>query len=110
MLQGGQAVVGQPHWAELPSAADVDAAFAGTPKNVGTVHVVLNCTVEQGGGLGGCGVTSEEPSGVGFGKAALALAAKARVDTWTDQGLPVVGSEVRMPIRFETGAPDAAKP
>ncbi|THD77353.1 MAG: hypothetical protein E7812_15575 [Phenylobacterium sp.] len=109
MLDQARPVLGTPKWTDLPSAADVDAAFAGTPKNVGAVHVVLDCKVRQGGAMGGCGVESEQPAGQGFGQAALALAAKARVSTWTDQGLPVVGGEVRIPIRFETGDP-AAKP
>ncbi|HEX3701259.1 MAG TPA: hypothetical protein VHV27_11370 [Phenylobacterium sp.] len=108
MLDQARPVLGTPKWTDLPSAMDVDAAFAGTPKNVGAVRVVLDCKVQQGGVMGGCGVESEQPAGQGFGQAALALAAKTRVSTWTDQGLPVVGGAVRIPIRFETGAPAPA--
>lgn len=106
----GVKTVGRPLWAGLPTAEEVTAAFAGAPKNVGTVRVLLNCSIEQGGAVTGCKVTSETPAGKGFGQAALALAAKVRISTWTNEGLPVVGGEVNIPIRFETGDPAAAAP
>ncbi|THD77354.1 MAG: hypothetical protein E7812_15580 [Phenylobacterium sp.] len=106
----GKAVVGRPLWADLPSDDDVLAAFATAPKNVGTVRVLLACAVQQGGWVSGCAVQSETPPGKGFGPAALALSAKFKVNTWTNEGLPVVGGEVNIPIRFETGEPAAAAP
>ena len=106
MLDGNN-TVGRPLWAGLPSNDDVFAAFTGTPKNVGAVRVVLGCVVEQGGTVSGCKVLSENPAGKGFGQAALALSAKFKLSTWTAEGLPVVGGEVHIPIRFETDEPPA---
>jgi TonB family protein len=108
MTENGPQVLGKPPWAATPSADDVAAAFAGTPRNVGTVRVMLACKVEQGGWTSGCTVDSETPSGRGFGKAALALAPKFRLATWTDEGLPVVGGVVHVPLRYESGAPAPA--
>jgi TonB family protein len=108
MLEPAGQVTGAPKWAGLPSAADVTAAFADVPKGIGTVRVVLTCTVQQGGWMDGCVVKSESPAGKGLGPAALALAKKVRVITWTDEGLPVVGGHVDIPIRYESGAPEPA--
>jgi TonB family protein len=108
MLEPSGQLIGAPKWAALPSAAEVTAAFANVPKGVGTIHVALTCTVQQGGWMGGCAVASESPPGEGLGPAALALAVKVRVITWTDEGLPVVGGRVTIPIRYESGAPEAA--
>jgi hypothetical protein len=112
MLDGGQAAVGKPQWKTLPTIEDVQAAFAGTPKNAGTVRVTLACTVEQGGSVSGCKPVGETPAGQGFGAAAVALASKIRISTWSNEGLPVVGGVVNIPIRYEGGdpAPPAAKP
>jgi TonB family protein len=108
MISGGPQVIGKPLWAATPTAEDVQAAFAATPKNIGTVRVVLACKVEQGGWTSGCKVESEAPAGQGFGQAALALTPKFRVATWTIEGLPVVGGVIRVPLRYESGAPAAA--
>lgn len=108
MLDAANQVIGRPQWAALPSAEDVHAAFGATPRGIGTVRVVLGCVVQQGGWIGECTVGSETPPGMGLGPAALALAAKVRVVTWTSEGLPVVGARLNVPIRYESGAPEPA--
>jgi TonB family protein len=108
MIGGGPPVIGKPLWAATPGPDDVTAAFAATPKNVGTVRVSLACKVEQGGWTSGCSVERESPAGQGFGQAALALSPKFRVGTWTSEGLPVVGGVISVPLRYESGPP--AKP
>lgn len=108
MLDEGQAVVGKPQWALLPQESDVSSAFEKTPKNLGTVRVMLNCVVAQAGSVEDCAVESETPAGQGYGAAALALAKLMRLSTWTMEGLPVVGGSLRIPIRYESGPPAAA--
>lgn len=110
MLAPGRAAVGKPQWKGLPVFEDVQTAFAHTPKNVGTVRVMLSCVVQQGGYVSDCKPDSEAPSGRGFGAAAVALAAKFRLSTWSNDGLPVVGGAVRIPIRYESDEPQPEPP
>jgi hypothetical protein len=100
------AVIGRPNWAILPGAAQLRAAFFPL-KLGGTTRVSLTCVVQAGGSLGDCAVVSEQPAGLGAGAAALSLAPSFRVTTWTDEGLPVVGGRVTIPLRYE---PEAAAP
>jgi len=97
----GEAVVSKPAWASLPSPADFQATFPKTENGVNQVRVVLGCTVEAGGSLGGCAVADETPPGQGYGAGALALASKFRLEPWSVDGAPVVGAKIRLPIRYE---------
>jgi TonB family protein len=113
MLTDAKPVIGKAKWAGLPSAEDTRAAFAKVEAGHGTVRVLLACVVQQGGGVSDCAVQREEPAGVGVGQAALALAPRFRLSTWTAEGLPTVGGTVSIPLRYEGGvaAPaPAAKP
>jgi hypothetical protein len=107
MLESASPLVGKPHWAATPSAADVVKAFGGV-KVDRTARVQLDCAVQAGGGVGDCEVVSEDPGGVGLGDAAMALTGAFRLTTWTTEGLPTVGGRVRIPLRYEPGA--AAEP
>lgn len=97
----GAATVTKPAWAALPSAEDFQATFPKTQNGVNHVRVVLGCTVEAGGGLGGCAVTDEDPAGQGYGAGALALASKFKVGPWSTDGAPTVGAHIKLPIRYE---------
>jgi len=102
MLAGAEPVVGQPQWTSLPTVEDFTAALPADASKAGVdALVVLDCKVEADGGLGGCKVASEEPSGHALGQAALTLAPKFRVKVWTDDGLPVIGGALRTPIRVK---------
>jgi TonB family protein len=97
----GEAMVTKPAWAALPSAEDLNATFPKTQNGVNKVRVVLGCTVEAGGVLGGCSVAQEDPAGQGYGEGALALASKFRVGPWGEDGAPTVGAHIKLPIRYE---------
>jgi TonB family protein len=116
-LSGDTPVIGKPHWARLPEASDVAAGFpaAATAAHVSTGHVTLACTVGFGGRLADCSVVRQDPPGLGFDKAALALSSDFLVSVWTSEGLPTVGGQVRVPLRYEMpddppAAADAAGP
>lgn len=111
MLSGGEPVVGKPNWVAIPTADQIVAAL-GKIDRPGTSRVVIKCVVQAGGGVSDCSVESENPAGAGLGQAALTLAPSFRLSTWTDEGLPIVGGTVRIPIRYEGGEakPTAAKP
>lgn len=114
MLSQAIPTIGKSQWAGLPSAADTQAAFAAVTKaGGGTVRVMLACTVQPGGGVSGCAVEREEPAGQGVGLAALTLAQRFRVTTWTTEGLPTVGGTINIPLRYEGAGKEpapAAKP
>ena len=82
------------------------AAAAGIRTGVGTVV----CAVKHDGGLSDCAVVSEEPVGMGFGNAALQVAAVMKMNPWTAEGDPVDGARIRLPVRLEipAEAPPAA--
>ena len=105
MLDAATPVVGKPTWSATPGAAATLAAF-GPLQLSEAARVSLLCTVQQGGGVAACKVANEGQIGAGLGKAALALAPSFRLATWTVEGLPTVGGEVNIPIRYEpTSAP-----
>ena len=97
----GAAMVSKPAWTALPSAEDLNATFPKTQNGVNQVRVVLGCTVEAGGALGGCSVADETPPGQGYGAGALALASKFRLSPWSTDGSPTVGARIKLPIRYE---------
>ena len=97
----GAAIVTKPEWTQLPSAEDLNATFPKTQNGVNQVRVVLGCTVERGGTLGGCSVADETPAGQGYGAGALALASKFRMAAMGADGAPTVGAHIKLPIRYE---------
>jgi hypothetical protein len=97
----GAVNVTKPSWAQLPTAADFQATFPKSENGVNDVRVVLGCTVQAGGALGGCAVAQENPPGQGYGEGALALASKFRIAPWSVDGAPTVGAHIRLPIHYE---------
>lgn len=101
------AAIGKPEWASLPAQIDVARLYppAARKARVGG-RGVINCRVGAGGALEDCRLVSETPAGQGFGEAALALAPRFKLKTWTSEGLPTQGGRVLVPIRF---APPSAE-
>jgi len=111
VLKPGGVAITKPAWAAMPAPSDFQATFPKTENGVNSVRVVLACTVEAGGALGGCAVDSETPAGQGYGQGALALASKFRVGPWSQDGQPTVGAKLKLPIRYElTQVAQGAKP
>jgi hypothetical protein len=111
-LANGQPTISKLRLAAAPTPEDFDAVF---PRNTATagvrsVRVVLICKVEDEGAFAGCAVEMEEPVGHDFGKGALAVASKFRVQVWSEEGYPVIGGLVRAPIRYEFGEPSPPPP
>jgi TonB family protein len=109
MLADGPPVVGKPEWAQLPDAVDVAAGYPAEAlaAHVAVGHVTLDCAVGLGGRLQDCAIATQNPDGLGFGRAALALSKQFRVSPWTEEGLPTGGGRITVPIRFEAPAPNA---
>ena len=60
-------------------------------------QAMLNCTADSAGREVDCRIVDENPVGMGFGEAAMALVTKERVKTKDSQGVSIIGR------RFDTG-------
>lgn len=75
---------------------------------VKTGRGVVACVVAPGGGLTSCTVQSEDPAGLGFGESAIQVLASFTANLWTDDGHPVDGATVLVPVRMNEAEPDPA--
>lgn len=73
-----------------------EAAKAGLKTGSATV----DCLVAPEGALTQCQVVSESTPGVGFGAMATRIAEAFVANPWNEDGLPVDGAHVKMPIRM----------
>jgi hypothetical protein len=112
MLSEAEPAITKVEWLGAPTADEIDALKPPQARAAGVVRgrVVMNCAVQATGTFDSCRMMSEEPAGMGIGAATLQLAPKFRIRTWTDDGLPVVGGRVAVPLRLEFGEPAPSQP
>ncbi|MGH6970524.1 MAG: energy transducer TonB [Caulobacteraceae bacterium] len=60
----------------------------------------VDCTVARDGTLHDCVVVEEDPAGLGFGQAALVIASVMQMNPWTQQGSPVEGAKIELPVKL----------
>lgn len=90
-----------PNWLSRPTGDQLADAYPQRALLAGKSGVVsLACTVLATGALADCGVAEETPAGWGFGKAALGLTKRFRLSPRLEDGSPVGGAMIRIPIRF----------
>lgn len=110
MLDPAKRVVGKASWARLPSGGEVAAGYpaAAAKAGVRSARVLMLCDIGDQGRLSACAVQSEEPGGYGFAASALTISPAFQVKPWSDEGLPMVGGKIRVPIRFQLPEPASA--
>lgn len=102
--------VSDPRWISMPDPNRIQGAFpkaaadAGVRAGVG----VIDCATAPDGHLTDCKVSREDPVGLGFGEAAMTVAPIMQMNPWTDDGRPVDGARIKLPIQFKlAGAPNS---
>lgn len=99
-------LITQPRWQGRPSPVDVFRAYPEAARRIGSVgNVIVECEIKARGELRGCTVFQEDPTGAGFGDAALSLAPKFKLDGVDGYGLKVEGRRIRIPIRLSPALP-----
>ena len=89
------------NWMRKPSGEDILRFY---PERASRMEVngraTLECTFAETGLLTACAVGKEEPSGMGFGDAALKMSRLFRSAPVSADGKPVAGQHVSVPITF----------
>jgi protein TonB len=95
-------VITQPNWLRQPGAAEMARFYPAQALDADIQgRAVIRCRVTVSGTLTNCVILSETPKGYGFGRSALALAAYFRMTPKTEDGRPVEGGQVDVPIGFK---------
>lgn len=88
-------------WLRRPTPSQLMAVFPTKALEKGLDgEATISCKISPQGALFDCVVVSEEPAGVGFGQAAIALTPQFLMKPAMKDGKPVV-SGVRIPISFQ---------
>lgn len=97
-------VITRPQWLRQPNGADFTNFYPPQALEAGIEgHSAMECTVKADGTLFGCHITSNSPSGKGFGSAELRLASRYKMRPQTEDGTPVEGGKVIIPMTWKLG-------
>ena len=90
-----------PDWVARPSGSDLARLYPReAARNRISGSAVLECRVAVNGQVEDCIVLSEEPDGMGFGAATVALSSRFRMTPMDVQGVPYGESLIRLPMNW----------
>ena len=92
----GSSLITNPSWARMPSPEFPEQAAS---LGITSGTVTLECSPSANGSLTSCSIVSEDPSGAGFGQAALRSVSRARLSPRTVDDA-AADAKVRWTIRF----------
>lgn len=91
-------------WTQRPSGNRISELYPSRAQRDGVGgRVLLNCTVLNDLSVQ-CGVTSETPAGMGFGRAALSAASSYRARPTLSNGQSAIGANARIAVQFQPPA------
>jgi TonB family protein len=101
--------IGAPTWRVALNPTKVAQVFpaAAAAKGVTTGRGVVRCAVAADGSLRACEELPGDPDGLGFSHSAMLIAQVMAINPWTDEGGPVDGAMIAIPIRFNLAAESA---
>lgn len=92
-------LIHNPVWTSRPDAQDIARLYPSRALGEGrSGAATMDCRIAEGGGLEGCAVVSERPTGLGLGRATLKLSPLYRADGVSAAGWPSAGYRVRIPV------------
>jgi len=101
--QPAEKVIRNPTWLARPTAAQLEGFYPPRALEDGiSGEAVLDCQVTAVGQLTHCSISGETPRGKGFGDGALKASRIFRMSPRTEDGQPVEGGTVHIPIHFQT--------
>ena len=101
-----------PDWIRVLSSDKIQEVFPDKAADAGlqTGRAVLDCVADVHGGMTAYQVLNEEPEAMGFGPAALRVAAAMGINPWTVTGEAMEGAHVKFAIRLNRKEPEASTP
>jgi len=94
-------VITNPDWLRRPSGEDIARYYPDRAQRMSVEgRATLTCTVTAKGTLENCSVVSEDPADQDFGSSALRMTKLFKMRPKTNDGAPVEGGTVRIPLRF----------